>query len=90
MGKISKVLYKEIDPKKYDVDDVGEFYFHHNLIGLSDDSTADYENYQMKQHQMKQQLIREMDENEKIKARHPTTIGISTMKNRAILLIDCG
>ncbi len=92
MGKISEVFYKEIDPKICDEKEASSFYYHYNLLGLNEKIDEEYEQYEMKQMEIKNKIIGDCLKQGEF-PRYPnissTIFGISSMKNRTILIMEC-
>ena len=57
MGKISKVVYQEIDGTECTVQEAGEFYYHFNLISSSDLFHKDYERFEQAQIDLKNKTL---------------------------------
>lgn len=91
MGKISEVYYKEIGPEICDPVETGEFYFFYNLLGVDDRFQEGYEQHEIKQLDIRNQVLRSAIDAKEI-ARHPkvntTIFGLSSLKDSAVLVVE--
>lgn len=88
---ISEVVYKEIDPKLCNPIETGEFYYYYNLLGMNNDIDRGYEDYEKKQLNIRNSIIKEMIQNNEI-PRHPkidtTIIGLSSLRDNVIIIVE--
>lgn len=64
MGKISNVIYTDVDPRDYDTQESSEFYWYQNMMGLDNKIDEEYLNYESKQLRTRNRLIRDIIKNE--------------------------
>ena len=91
MGKITRVYYDEVDSNIVDVHEAGEFYYHSNLIGVHEMFHDDYEAYEIRQFELRNQLIANAIENQMVdKTIRLTTsmLALSSMKNKVVIMAD--
>lgn len=91
MGRITEVFYKEIDPIITNVEDAGEFYYHSNLIGVNEIFHSDYEEYETNQIKLKNKIVGDAISNGEIRSGvrpNSTTLALSSMKNKVVVLVD--
>lgn len=91
MGKISEIFYEVIDSASYSLTEAAEFYYHYNLLNVDPKLSEDYEKYELTQLNRRNNIIGDAINRGEIK-RHPKTdtsiLGISTLKNKPILLVE--
>jgi hypothetical protein len=91
MGKITRVYYDELDPNVVDVHEAGEFYYHSNLIGVHEMFHEDYEAYETRQFELRNQLIADAIDNKRVDKtiRLATAmLALSSMKNKVVIMAD--
>ena len=90
-SNISKVFYKEIDENIADINTAGEFYFNYNMLNVHEMFHADYEESEMKQINLRNQIIGEEIRQGNIEGRirvDNSILAVSSLKNKVILLAD--
>ena len=92
MGKISKVLYQEIDHSRCAINTAGEFYYYSNLIGASDTFNSEYVNYEFNQIKLKNAILGDLINSKNMGECRvkigSSVLGISSLKNKVILIAD--
>ena len=92
MNNITEVYYEEIDPTICSMDEASEYYYHFNLIGVSDTFNNAYEECEKSQLLLKNRIIGDAAGRGDIPT-HPnlnnTIFGISSIKNKAIVIAEC-
>lgn len=91
MSKISEVYYKEIDSGICSIEEAGEFYYHFNLLNIDEVFHEDYENYELRQISLRNNIITEAIKNgelPKFPSMNSIILGISSIKNKVILVSD--
>lgn len=90
MSKISKVFYTEIDPEVCNSEEAARYHYHFNLLKYHEMFQHEYEKYEEEQIHMRNKLIGDaIKSGEIINPKLLTTIfGISSMKNKAILITE--
>jgi len=86
MGRISEVKYIQVDPIDYDVHEAAQHYFHSNVIPIHEMFYVGYEEYELKQNSIRNNITRDnRDDSLKL---NTSTFGISIKNNQVILVID--
>ena len=89
MGKITEVLYQEIDSNRCSTYRAGEYYFYANMIGANPKLDSEYIGYEEEQLKLRNTVIGEYIENT---GEHPNVeksiFGISTIKNKAVIITE--
>lgn len=91
MSKISEVFYKEIDAKKCSIEEAGTFYYYFNLLNIDERFHEGYENYELGQIKLRNEIIADAikdGELPKFPSMNSIILGISSMKNKVILISD--
>lgn len=91
MGKINKVLYKEIDENLCTVNKAAEFYYHSNLLGVNDIFQNEYEKYEESQIKLKNKLLGNAIKNKEIDDKpdvNSSMLAISSLKTKVIIISD--
>ena len=91
MGKISKVFYKEIDPNICSPIEAAKYHYHSNLIKYHEVFQNEYEIYEENHIKMRNTMIGNAISDGEIIG-YPkitsTIFGISSKKNRAVLITE--
>lgn len=85
MGKISEVLYQEINPDEYSVGDAGSMFYDYNLLGIDPMFQEGYEEDEIKSNDIRNKVIREHVDGGRI-VPNSALISISSMRNRAVFI----
>lgn len=91
MGKISEVLYCEIDPDKCSVLKASEYYYYLNLIGVDPRIHPEYEVYELGQMNLRNGVIGDYirKNNLNIHPKMNTCIfGVSSLRQRAVVIAE--
>lgn len=91
MGKISNVYYDEISSNECSILDAGEFYYHYNVIGIDPLFIPGYEEYEERQISLRNRIIGKAIENGEVNKHpkmHTTVFGVSSLKNKAVILTE--
>lgn len=92
MGKISNVYYNEVDPKKFNVKDAADLYFYQGFLDTSKDIAEKYCRLEESQMQVRSSILGaaiRSGEIPKIPDVHTATIGVSSLKNSVVLIVNC-
>jgi len=88
MSKITKVFYKELDA---DINSVGEFYFNYNMLSVHEMFHDEYEESEMKQINLRNQILGEEIRQGNIDGRikiDNSILAVSSLKNKVVLIVD--
>ena len=89
MSKISKVFYSTID--EMTSKEAAAFYYHYNLINISEVFHDDYIKYEEKQFAIRNKMIGNAYKHNEL-PNHPninsTIFGISSLKNKPVLIVE--
>ena len=89
MSKITEVFYLPID--EMSSKEAAAFYYHYNLINVSEVFHEDYMRYEEKQFAIRNKLLGNAYKNNEL-PRHPivnsTIFGISSLKNKPVLITE--
>ena len=88
MGRISKTIYKEIDPKDFTMYDAGLNYFYINTPGISSDIDEEFIKYFNTQIKVRNNALKTEDTGDRKAKAHTAVFGISSMSDKAVLLCD--
>ncbi len=90
MGKISNVIYEEIDPNICSPLDSAELFYYMNLLGTSDAIREEYMKYEERQIRIRDRTIRAASEGglPHTPLTHTSIFGASTLKNKTILITE--
>lgn len=87
MGKISKVVYKEIDEKDYTKEDLGEYFYLYNVLKLDSSFMYEAEEYDSKQYDIRNKYLADIKKDNDIIPR-TSLLALSSIKNKPIILVD--
>ncbi|MCM1233503.1 MAG: hypothetical protein NC489_25590 [Ruminococcus flavefaciens] len=91
MAKISKVFYAEIAPEVCTMEQAGEYYFHFNLLQEDELFQKTYEDYELKQLELRNSVISQAMKNGELPG-HPimssAIFGVSTMKQKPVIITE--
>jgi hypothetical protein len=89
MSKITEVYYTEIN--EMTAKEAAAFYYHYNLINVSEVFHEDYIKYEENQIALRNKILGDAYKNNEI-PRHPKTntsiFGISSLKNKPVLITE--
>lgn len=89
MGKIHGVIYRKIDPEVYSPEEASQYYFYINLLDVDSRFNQEFEEYQLRQILVRNRIISEaVKEEEKVPILGSAIFGISSVNNRAIVIVD--
>lgn len=80
---IKEVIYQELD---IPLSKLNDFYFYNNILKHSDYFLEEYEDFEIKQNEIKNKAIKELSDHRKLDLSN-SIFGISSIKNKAVLII---
>jgi len=90
MGKISQVYYKEVPSEEYNVMDMGQYYFYHNMIGINDKIDRQYEEYEHNNRKERSKQLQKARSDGDISVTQLSNVifDISSLKSKVILIVE--
>lgn len=89
MGKINKVLYKRINPGEYSINELNKSTWYQNTIGIDPKIDNEYIDYQEKQLNTRDKLIKEIGESDGVTPTLSNVIfGASSLSNQVALVVE--
>lgn len=88
MGRITKIVYREIDSSDYSIHKAGEFYFHHNLLKESDMFHKPHEDNESDQIMMRSKIAGSLKKSGIDIKVNSSILGISSLKNKMVFVSD--
>ena len=89
MGKISEVVYEEINPEEYSKEDIGEYYYLFNMLDASSSIYYEVEKYNSNKIELRNKIVKNIKDkfNGNISPRS-SIFGFSSIKDKAIMIVN--
>lgn len=85
MGRISKVIYEEVSRDN----NVDEYYWYQNMLGLDKSINEEYMEYEYKQTQIRNSILNDIIKRENITPKLNTVVfGTSLLNNSTVLIAE--
>lgn len=85
MGRISKVIYEEVSRDN----NVDEYYWYQNMLGLAKSIDEEYMEYEYKQTQIRNSILNDIIKRENITPKLNTVVfGTSSLNNSTVLIAE--
>jgi hypothetical protein len=88
MGKISKVEYRELRDEEYTKEDMAEYFYLYNILGVDSSIINEIENYNYKQFSMRDKVLRDIKSRNKDIIPKNYILALSSLKNKPVLLVN--
>lgn len=88
MSKITEVMYEKVNEDVYSKEDVGNFYWFHNIVSIDPNSFESYENYKLKHLETRNKLIEDNIPYNKTPLLNTAFFAISTIDDQPIIVVD--